>query len=500
MKIIKLTLFKKFIIITIFIVLIFGFINILFLWNSVYNSFEKEIDKRCVVLSKIISEKIVTPMVYGDILNMYNILDDIKESDDNVAYIFIIDTRGDIVAETYNFKIPKQLIHANTLNAGKQSIKVIETENYKYKVIRDIAYPILDGEIGGSIRLGLVEEDIRNDLRKTTINLSIMISVFLIAGLLGAFYFSYLITSPIKLISKKADNINFKSIKDEDYEIKNSAYKKIFNLYFQDELDTLSLNFSEMIIRLKRNILELQETRDSLIQSEKLASIGTLTSGIGHEINNPISGIKNCIHRILKQPENIEQNIKYYDLIKDATYKIENVVKHLLDFSRKQEFAFQETDPVLIIEKAIALASHKLEKYNIIINRDFSKNIKIKASPIHLEQVLLNLILNAADAIVEHENNNNKIKGEISIKINHHNNKAYIIIQDNGIGIQPEVKNKLFDPFFTTKEVGKGTGLGLFVSFNIIREHKGKIFVESTYLSGSTFTLELQAFNKKMKI
>ena len=323
-----------------------------------------------------------------------------------------------------------------------------------------------------------------------------MIAGFLIAGLLGAFFFSYLITKPIKLISKKADNINFNSIKDEDYKIKYRSYKRFFNVYFEDELDTLSSNFSDMILRLKRNILELQETRDSLIQSEKLASIGTLTSGIGHEINNPISGIKNCINRISKDPENIEQNIKYFNLIKDATYKIENVVKHLLDFSRKQEFDFKETNPILILENAISLASHKLEKHNIIIERDFSENVKIKASPIHLEQVLLNLLLNAADAIIEHKKLSPDIKPEIYIKIHRSEKKAYVLIKDNGIGIRPEVKNKLFDPFFTTKGVGKGTGLGLFVSFNIIKEHKGKILVESTYLKGSTFTLELQSYKK----
>ena len=113
MKIIKLTIFNKFIIPAILVVLVFGLINILFLWNSVYNSFEKEIDKRCIVLSKIISEKIATPMVYGDILNMYNILDDIKKSDENVAYVFLIDASGNVVAETYDFKIPKNLITAN---------------------------------------------------------------------------------------------------------------------------------------------------------------------------------------------------------------------------------------------------------------------------------------------------------------------------------------------------------------------------------------------------
>ncbi len=494
MKIIKLNLFRKFIIITIFVVLIFGFINILFLWSSVYKSLENEIDKRCIVLSKIISEKILTPMVYGDILNMYNILDDIKGSDNNIAYIFIIDASGNIVAQTFNFHIPEKLITANNLINGKQNIKVIKTENYKFEIIRDIAYPILEGEIGGIIRLGLVEKDIRNDLRKTTITLSVMIAFFLILGLFGALFFSYLITSPIKLITQKADNINFKSIKEEDYNIKYQNYKKIFNFYFQDELDTLTQKFSEMILRLKNSILKLQETRDSLIQAEKLASIGTLTSGIGHEINNPISGIKNCISRISKDPENTEQNIKYFELIKEATYKIENVVKHLLDFSRKQEFVFKKTDPSVILENAISLASHILEKHQISVKEDSPDNMAINASAVHLEQVLLNLILNAADAIVEHKEIKPELDGEINIRIYKTDNKVCITIKDNGIGIRPEDKNKLFDPFYTSKEVGKGTGLGLYISFNIIKEHKGTISVKSTYLKGSEFTLKFHCY------
>lgn len=494
MKIIKLKLFRKFLIITTLVVLIFGFVNILFLWNSVYKSFENEIDKRCVVLSKIISEKILTPMVYGDILNMYNILDDIKESDNNIAYIFIIDASGKIVAQTYDFNIPKDLILANNLVNGKQNIEEIKTENYKYKIIRDIAYPILEGEIGGIIRLGLAEKDIRNDLKQATVTLSIMIAVFLFFGLLGALFFSYLITSPIKLIIQKAENIDFKSIKDEDYQINYHKNKKLFNLYFQDELDILTLKFSEMIFRLKKSISELQETRDSLIQAEKLASIGTLTSGIGHEINNPISGIKNCINRIDKNPENIKQNIKYFNLIKEATEKIENVVKHLLDFSRKQEFILKKTNPTEIVENAITLASHKLKKNNISIKRDYSGDFAVKASSNHLEQVLLNLILNAADAIIEHKNLKPELNAEITINMYRSDNKVYIIIKDNGIGIRPEDKTKLFDPFFSTKEFGKGTGLGLYISFNIIKEHKGKIRVKSDYLYGSEFTLELQCF------
>ncbi len=498
MKTIRLNLFYKFIIVTILIVLIFGFINILFLWKSVYKSFEKEIDKRCIVLSKIISDKIVNPMVYGDILSIYNILDNIKESDDNVAYIFIIDASGSIVAQSSNFKMPKSLITANSLKAKRQNIKIIETKNYKYKIIRDIAYPILDGEIG-TIRLGLVENDIRDDLRKTTIILLIMISSFLIIGLLGALFFSYLITFPIKQISNRATNINFKSISEVDYKMEYPKYKKFGNLYFEDELDTLDTKFSEMLIRLKKSYAELQASQDSAIHAEKLASIGTLVAGLAHEINNPISGINNCLRRISKDPNNVQQNIAYIELIHDATAKIEGIVKRLLNFSKKQTMVFDKVQTSDIVTNAILLAAAKIKKYDIVIEKDIEQASIIYGSKNHLEQVLLNLILNSIDSIAEKKSNNKNHLGKIHIFTEISQKYISLHVKDNGMGIKSELKNKLFDPFFTTKDVGKGTGLGLYVSYDIIKKHNGTLSFSDTKEGGAEFKIILMK-NKDLEI
>ncbi|HEB62286.1 MAG TPA: HAMP domain-containing histidine kinase [Bacteroidetes bacterium] len=483
-------LFWKFSSIAVFVVLIFGTINIYLLWSSVYRSFEKEIDKRCIVLSSIIAEKVVSPIVYENIVSIYSELEEAQKSDKSIAYIFILDKFGNIIARTTDIKIPPQLISANSIGLGSYQIKIIEAKNFSKKIIRDIAYPILNGQLG-SVRLGIVEEDIRTELNESTKKLLLMILLFLIIGLAGALFFSFLITSPIKAISKKAHNVNLDTITKENLKIERPRYKKILNFYFKDELDLLVSKFNMMLARLKRNVEELKRNRDSFIQTEKLASIGTLTSGIGHEINNPLSGIQNGVNRLIRNPDDIEQNKKYLDLIKEATDKIEIIVQQLLNFSRKQDVLFERINPVTILENSIKLVSYKLNKYNIIVKQSLCCVQYLNASTNHLEQVFLNLFLNSIDAINEKRKMNPDFQGKISIRLECKEGKSIIHINDNGIGIKDEIQNSIFDPFFTTKEVGKGTGLGLYVSYDIIKEHGGKLSFNSTYGTGTEFIIIL---------
>ena len=495
-RIIKLPLFWKFTIISTIIVVIFGSINIYLLWTSVYKSFEKEIDKRCKVLAKIVSEKALTPMVYEDNLSLHNILDEIKQSDPSISYIFILNNTNNLIAHTYDIVIPKGLLEANSLKAEGLNIKVIKTNNFKYPVIRDIAYPILNGELG-TVRLGIVEEHIQQQMMEATSNLILMIIAFFIFGLIGALFFSYLITLPIKKISQKAQIIDLDYIDTEDYKIVERKTVNLFKIQVHDELDVLVTKFSEMLNRLKNSYIELKEAQGALVQAEKLASLGTLAAGVAHEINNPISGIKNCINRIIKNPKNVDQNSKYIILIKEATEKIENVVQHLLSFSRKQDILFEKTDLNLTIDSAVLLTTYKLEKNYILVETDYCERYYVNGSTNHLEQIFVNLILNSLDAILERKETEAGFVGKIEIFIKQILDKVYIHFKDNGMGIPSVIQDQIFDPFFTSKKVGKGTGLGLSVSFNLIKEHKGKINFSSKIGSGTEFVIELPCYKHK---
>lgn len=493
MRTFNLTLFRKFAIGATLIVILFSIINIYILWKSGYKTFENEIDKRSKVLSRLIAEKVLQPIVYDDYINIYKVIDQIKSNDSSIAYIFVLDEKNKILAQNYDITIPYALINANSIKNGNYQIKVIETKNYKYKIIRDIAYPILDGELG-TIRIGLIEEDIRKDLNRISRQMLLMVMLFLTFGLILAFFFSSLITLPIKKISKNAQNINLLTLESVSIDKNPLKYHTIFNIYLKDELDILNYKFVEMIERLIINKKELQAARDSFVQAEKMASIGTLTAGISHEINNPLAGIKNCMTRIEREPENMKQNLSYIALINDAIDRIEKIIKPLLSFSRKSELKFSWNPVGHLINNALLLTDYRIKKSNIIVEKIFDPEILIFTSVNHIEQVLINLILNGIDAIDERIKTNPESPGKLIISVINDEQKVEIKVVDNGCGIPENLRSKIFDPFFTTKEPGKGTGLGLYVSYNILKDLGGSLIVEGKENEGTEFIL---SFTKK---
>lgn len=493
MRTVNITLFRKFAIGATVIVILFSIINIYILWTSGYKTFENEIDKRSKVLSRLIAEKVLQPIVYDDYINVYKVIDQIKTNDASIAYIFVLDENNKIIAQNYDIRIPYSLINANSLLNGNYQIKVIQAKNFKYKILRDIAYPILDGELG-TIRIGLIEEDIRKDLNRISRQMILMVTIFLVLGLILAFFFSSLITLPIKKISKNAQNINLLTLESVSIDKKPLKYHTIFNIYLKDELDSLNYKFIEMIERLIMNKKELQAARDSFVQAEKMASIGTLTAGISHEINNPLAGIKNCMTRIEREPENMKQNLTYISLINEAIDRIEKIIKPLLSFSRKSELKFTWNPVGQLINNALMLTDYRIKKSNIIVEKDFDPEILIFTSVNHIEQVLINLILNGIDAIDERIKTNPESPGKLIISVINNEQKVDIKVVDNGCGIPENLRSKIFDPFFTTKEPGKGTGLGLYVSYNILKDSGGSLIVESKENKGTEFIL---SFTKK---
>ena len=358
--------------------------------------------------------------------------------------------------------------------------------------MRDIAYPILDGELG-TIRIGFIEEDIRKDLNRISRQMVLMVIIFLVLGLILAFFFSLIITLPIKRISKNAQNINLLTLESVNIDKNPLKYHTILNIYLKDELDILNSKFVEMIERLINNKKELQAARDSFIQAEKMASIGTLTAGISHEINNPLAGIKNCMTRIEREPENMKQNLSYIELINEAIDRIEKIIKPLLSFSRKSELKFSLNPVEHLIDNALLLTDYRIKKSNIIVEKRIDPNISIFTSINHLEQVLINLILNGIDAIDDRKKTSPEIQGKLIFIVFEDEQNIFIKVIDNGYGVPENLKSKIFDPFFTTKEPGKGTGLGLYVSYNILKDLGGTLIAESKEGEGSEFIL---SFNK----
>ena len=296
--------------------------------------------------------------------------------------------------------------------------------------------------------------------------------------------------------------------------------------------------FQKQTQSLKQTLQELKHTQTQLIQTEKMSSLGQMVAGVAHEINNPVNFIHGNIvptceyvqdllglielyqhhypnpdTEIREELENIEFDFIKEDLIKilksmkEGTTRIKDIVLSLRNFSRLDEADFKQVDIHSGIDSTLMILHNRLKAKSthpeIQIIKEYSNIPFIECYPGQLNQVFMNILANAIDALDDYNSkrniediklNPNYIKISTNLTANKH---IRIIISDNGIGIPEKIKSKLFDPFFTTKDVGKGTGLGLCISYQIIVEkHRGKLYCNSKPGNGTDFVIEIPMIQK----
>lgn len=243
----------------------------------------------------------------------------------------------------------------------------------------------------------------------------------------------------------------------------------------------------DRVVVVVRDVTEQRWLEASLLQSEKLAAVGTLAAGLAHEINNPMT-VVSANAQILR--EEIPVTHPYYSsvqLIDRASERASKIVRNLLDFSRSEEFECVPTDLNRSVTEALSLVETQFQKSGIKVVLKLAPYLPtISASPDHLHVVWLNLLLNARDAILDI-----RPEGRIRITSLLRGDWVEVHIADNGAGISDQQLNHLYEPFFTTKEPGKGTGLGLFTCYRTIARHGGKITVTSQADVGSIFHILL---------
>ncbi|HEC96717.1 MAG TPA: HAMP domain-containing histidine kinase [Nitrospirae bacterium] len=253
-----------------------------------------------------------------------------------------------------------------------------------------------------------------------------------------------------------------------------------------DEVSTLIRTYNNMAEALQVREELLRKKEEELMQSKKLASIGTLASGVAHELNNPLNNIHISAQILAKEMGEdctgiIEETV---DDILSQTFRVKKIVANLLDFARSKEPDFQEVNIVNIIQKRYTQAQKITGFKDIAFLLESPPEVFLQADQVQLERVFVNLFTNAADAMAG--------KGELHVKVFPEKDKVKIEVSDSGNGIPPEIKDKIFDPFFTTKD--RGTGLGLSIVYNIIKNHGGSVSVESTVGAGTTFRIFLPRY------
>ena len=240
----------------------------------------------------------------------------------------------------------------------------------------------------------------------------------------------------------------------------------------------------QVFAALNSMVEQLTQRREQLVQAQKLSSIGTLASGIAHQLNNPLNNISTSC-QILKEggkPGSLLEE-KMMNNIMQETLRARDIVKGLLEFSREREYSPAPVELNGIIQSAISLVSSQVPS-NVVMGGDIPEDITVMVDRRKMQEALINLLINAIQAIGNEE-------GAITVAATTNADNAVISISDTGQGIDQKTLERIFDPFFSTKEVGQGTGLGLYIVYGIIKKHQGHIRVESEPGKGTTFNISL---------
>jgi two-component system, NtrC family, sensor kinase len=332
----------------------------------------------------------------------------------------------------------------------------------------------IEKKVIGILYVGILEEKYNLIKRDTNYFLIIIIIINAAVAVLLSIYLTKTIIVPIN------------SLVNASNEIAKGNFQNKLDVHSNDEMGYLCDTFNKMIDAIVERDNKLKEnTQLQIIRSEKLASLGRLASGMAHEINNPLTGVLSYSTELYDELK----DSKYGEDLKviiDETKRCREIVKNILDFARETKLEKKTANLNVIISDALSILERHVNFHNIDIVKDLSENLpEISIDINQMKSVINNLVVNAADAM--HDG------GRLSVKTDYNADKAEVIFEvtDTGTGISEEVLSKIFDPFFTTKDAGKGTGLGLTVTYGIIERHNGWIDVKSKVGEGSSFIIGL---------
>lgn len=283
-----------------------------------------------------------------------------------------------------------------------------------------------------------------------------------------------------------------RSAEESAFNDSDRRYLGIFSSQISQAIDNAFTHkvLEEKVIALRNANEKLAEMQRELVQSEKLASLGQLSSGIAHEINNPLTIMTGlCELLILEEKDKSKKE----DLIsiKTQTERCRNIILNLLEFAEQNKMEKHAVDINEVLKKTITVCEEKNKDIGIKLSVDLADKLgPVLANENQLKHVFLNIVCNSFDAVLSAKEPELTIRSEIKDK------KVVVTFADNGPGIPDKNIDKIFDPFFTTKEVGKGTGLGLSIAYGIILEHEGNIKVKSKEGKGSAFIVELPIITK----
>ena len=411
-----------------------------------------------------LSSPIINALLYEEmgVIGEGGLLDNfVEEIMDNagfpVVHAFVTDQDGRILTHNRYSEYGKTYTDPLTRSAlaERRYVSAMVPGGPSPSPVLDMAMPLhIYGKTWGALRVGVSTAPLEAKLHALARRIVVAAGVFFLLGALLSYLIGRSMARPLQRLSSVMSAISTDNLAVE------------LPPRRPDEIGLLQDSFREMLERLRRSESERERAVAQLIQSEKLASIGKIVAGVAHEVNNPLFTINTCIHNLEQDSVTPNRNL---DFIKQGTERIERIVRQLSDFSRTGSLELQPIASDLFFRESAEFARMALKRYPIRFHAEdrCQPAALLRLDKGKVQQVILNLLINAADASPDGE--------AVSLTASCDRDAYTISVSDRGIGIQDELQSQIFDIFYTTKPAGEGTGIGLAICKNIVEMHGGDL-------------------------
>jgi signal transduction histidine kinase len=433
-----------------------------------------EAEKQGRLLGETLAIPILNDLIYerlglveeGGLLDNY-IMEIFNRQDIALEYIAVLNVEGRVVSHnniTEYGKVYSDQLTKKSLAADNTVVQRVDHNTL------DFGVPLFIGKKKwGTLRFGLSLDKVKREILHTIHRIIILTISFLVISFAVVMFLSRRFISPIIHLANTMEKARGDYL-DLSVDVKG-----------HDELAILGERFNSMIERIRQANEELKKTHEKLVRSEKLASIGILAAGVAHEINNPLAGIFNCLQMLKHNGDNPEMREKYLGLVNEGLERIGITVSKLLWMSRKTGHSLVNVNIKNTVNSVYSFMEHKIKKGNIDFRNEIPDDLHVAFDLHDFHQLILNLFINSIHSMVN--------GGTLEVKGHREDSVVSIEVIDTGCGIAAENIGRIFDPFFTTKPTGEGTGLGLWLTYEIMRNYNGEISVESEVGKGSRFII-----------
>ncbi|MBI1921451.1 MAG: HAMP domain-containing protein [Geobacter sp.] len=460
----------KFILIAAIIVALSSIMWGSWVWHNEKRHLFEKLEGDGKLLLTALKAPIINAMTYEEI----GVIDDVDMLDNFVeeivgshqlptTYAFIIDRDGKVLAHNDYGEFGKTYRDPLTLAAltGDDFMSKVAPEGRENGPVLDLALPLkVSGERWGALRVGLSMAPLERQLASLRVQVLTFSGLFFLLGTAIFYVVGHAISKPLQQLASAMADVNHETLE-----------AKLLPQKRRDEIGLLQESFLDMLRRLQTSEQERQRAVAQMIRNEKLATIGKIVAGVAHEVNNPLAAISACIY-------NLEGNVphelrRYTEILKSGVQRIETIVRQLTDFSQARALDLQPVSSSVFFKEAAGFAAMALKKLDVtLVSIDSCPPMVLQIDKGKLHQVVLNLILNAADAAPS--------DSAIEFLAYCHDDFYFLAVRDKGAGIPPEEKEKIFEIFYTTKPAGEGSGIGLAICRSIVEMHRGEIFFESS--------------------